>query len=47
MFDDSKSRLKKLAEFGGEVAVVPYSGVQILDFGSDENASQWLSSVSL
>ena len=35
MFDDPKSHLKKLADFGGEVALVPYSGVQILDFGFD------------
>ena len=39
MFDESKSHLKKLADFGAEVALVPYSGVQILDFGFDLTAS--------
>ncbi len=33
MFEERVGRLKQLVEFGEEVALVPYSGVQMLDFG--------------
>ena len=38
MFEDHTNRLKPLADFGDEIALVPYSGIQILDFGFDLNA---------
>ncbi|MBV1896248.1 MAG: virulence factor SrfB [Rhodobacteraceae bacterium] len=38
MFEDRSNWLRPLVEFGDEIALVPYSGVQILDFGFDINA---------
>ena len=38
MFEDHTNRLKPLADFGDEIALVPHSGIQILDFGFDLNA---------
>ncbi|MFK7744486.1 MAG: virulence factor SrfB [Roseobacter sp.] len=33
MFEERVGRLKQLVDFGEEIALVPYSGVQVLDFG--------------
>ncbi|WP_412508884.1 virulence factor SrfB [Roseovarius sp. SYSU LYC5161] len=38
MFEDHANRLKPLADFGEEITLVPYSGIQMLDFGFDLNA---------
>ena len=38
MFEESVGRLKQLVDFGEEIALVPYSGVQMLDFGFDLDA---------
>lgn len=38
MFEERVGRLKQLVEFGDEIALVPYSGVQVLDFGFDLDA---------
>ena len=38
MFDNRTNPLKSLAQFGDEIVLVPYSGIQTLDFGFDFNA---------
>ncbi|MFK7761968.1 MAG: virulence factor SrfB [Roseobacter sp.] len=38
MFEERVGRLKQLVEFGDEIALVPYSGVQMLDFGFNLDA---------
>ncbi|WP_425092548.1 virulence factor SrfB [Tropicimonas sp. S265A] len=38
MLQDRAKRLRKLVNLGDEVTLVPYSGIQILDFGFDINA---------
>ncbi|AVL53811.1 virulence factor SrfB [Roseobacter denitrificans] len=38
MFEESVGRLKQLVDFGEEITLVPYSGVQMLDFGFDLDA---------
>ncbi|WP_227268350.1 virulence factor SrfB [Roseobacter weihaiensis] len=38
MFEERVGRLKQLVDFGDEIALVPYSGAQILDFGFDLDA---------
>lgn len=38
MFNESQDSLRQLSKLQGEITLVPYSGVQILDFGFDFNA---------
>jgi hypothetical protein len=38
MFETRVGRLKRLVDFGEEIALVPYSGVQMLDFGFNLDA---------
>ncbi|MDJ0858265.1 MAG: virulence factor SrfB [Dinoroseobacter sp.] len=38
MLQDRAKRLRKLVNLGEEITLVPYSGIQILDFGFDVNA---------
>ena len=38
MLNERAGRLKHLVDFGDEIALMPYSGVQILDFGFDLDA---------
>ena len=38
MLRDRKTRIRKLANLRDEITLVPYSGIQTLDFGFDINA---------